>query len=167
MPRLGQMGTDEAMLHFPRPLPSPQTSKQAVHSAWKATETTASLGNRAQSSIGHAAQTSSSDSRGLLSPSKRSARLWRRQHLEAASVLAQQAALQVHAAFPCPPPPACPAPPAAAQGKGSRITQIAIGILSKSMSSSLCRSSKLLADPPKYHKACLLQLPAGAPALGL
>ena len=52
--------------------------------------------------MGHAAQTSSSGGKAVMSPSalaNRSKRLWRRQHLEAASLLAQQAALQVHAAF--------------------------------------------------------------------
>lgn len=95
----------DTVVHLYRPLPSPQTSKQAVHSAWKATEIT-SHGSGPRSSIGHAAQTSSLGSRALLSPSasaKSSERLWQRQHLEAASVLAQQAALQVRARL-CPPP---------------------------------------------------------------
>ncbi|KAK9868042.1 hypothetical protein WJX84_012107 [Apatococcus fuscideae] len=61
-----------------RPLPSPETSKQAVHKAWMTTESGHGLSSGAQSTS-----------------EKRLQRLRQRQQLEAASLLAQQAALQV------------------------------------------------------------------------
>ena len=86
-------------------MPSPQRSKQAVHTAWKATGSSFSPSSEAQSSgrlPGHApqfTQTSSSGGRGVLGSTasvKSMQRLRQRQQLEAASRLAQQAALQVH-----------------------------------------------------------------------
>ncbi|KAK9832252.1 hypothetical protein WJX74_004283 [Apatococcus lobatus] len=87
-----------------RPLPSPETSKQAVHKAWMTTESGHGLSSGAQSSerlqnqASEPGQTSSSGGQALLSSpasEKRLQRLRQRQQLEAASLLAQQAALQV------------------------------------------------------------------------
>ena len=109
-------GNYHAYMGWCRPLSSPQRSKQAVHNAWKATGSSFTPSSEAQSSgrlPGHAPQvavTSSSGGRAVWSSpasAKSTQRLRQRQQLVAASLLAQQAALQVHLATcltPCMPP---------------------------------------------------------------